>query len=219
VRRLLIAGAALGLLAGCGTSATTSAASAPTSSTSSTSSTSTTPSPSSPVPAPSPTAPPPSSTPDPSTAPPAPVVTSAPDPRAVSIPALAVSSSLVPLGLTASGEHEVPPLAAPEQAGWFTGGPEPGEIGAAIILGHVNGNGQDGVFADLDRLKAGDDVVVDGATYEVYEVIRAPKNAFPADRVYGDTAAPELRLITCGGAFDRSRGSYEENVVVFAAAR
>jgi Sortase domain len=53
-------------------------------------------------------------------------------------------------------------------------------------------------------------------TYEVTEVAVFVKDAFPTDRVYGPTAGPELRLITCGGAFDTRAGSYRDNTVVFA---
>lgn len=139
------------------------------------------------------------------------------DPQSVSIPALGVSSSLVPLGLAADGQHEVPPLSEPEQAGWFQPGPEPGEVGAAIILGHINGRGQPGVFADLGKLAVGDTVEVDDRTFVVYDVVRAPKDAFPRDRVYGGVDAPELRLITCGGAFDAASGNYLDNIIVFAS--
>ena len=150
------------------------------------------------------------------TAPPITVAMEAPDPQAISIPVLEVSSTLVPLGLTADGQHEVPPLSQPEQAGWFQPGPEPGESGPAIVLGHVNGNGHPGVFANLHQMKPGDTVTIDGLTFVVYEVMQAPKDAFPADRVYGETGAPELRLITCGGAFDRASGNYLSNIIAFA---
>lgn len=161
-----------------------------------------------------------SSAPEPAASPSATVATPAdvPDPQSVSIPALGVSSTLVPLGLTADGQHEVPPLSEPEQAGWFQPGPEPGEVGAAIILGHINGRGQPGVFADLGELASGDTVQVDDRVFVVYEVLRVSKGAFPRDRVYGGVDAPELRLITCGGAFDSASGNYLDNVIVFASA-
>ncbi len=139
-------------------------------------------------------------------------------PQALKIPAIGTESSLVPLGLTAEGQHEVPPLEQQYQAGWFEPGPEPGQNGPAIILGHVNGNGKPGVFAHLADVEVGDDVVVDGRVFRVYEVLAADKDAFPRDRVYGNTDRPELRVITCGGVFDEGAGSYEGNVIVFAAA-
>lgn len=45
-----------------------------------------------------------------------------------------------------------------------------------------------------------------------------PKDAFPTDMVYTGTPGPELRLITCGGSFDRSARNYLDNTVVFARA-
>jgi sortase (surface protein transpeptidase) len=138
------------------------------------------------------------------------------NPANVTIPDIGVQSSLVPLGLTETNEHEVPPVTEPEQAGWYEPGPEPGQIGPAIILGHVNGSGRPGVFARLAELEPGDEIVVDALTFVVTEVEHADKDAFPADRVYGDTDSPELRVITCGGVFDTNSGNYEDNIIVYA---
>jgi sortase (surface protein transpeptidase) len=126
------------------------------------------------------------------------------------------ASPLVSLGLTAANEHEVPPVEEPEVAGWYEPGPEPGQVGPSIILGHVNGGGRPGVFAKLDQLKPGDEITVDQNVFRVTEVQRADKDAFPADRVYAETTQPELRLITCGGAFDSASGNYLDNVIVYA---
>jgi sortase (surface protein transpeptidase) len=151
--------------------------------------------------------------------PPTAAVTDAPDPQNLTVPELDVSSSLVPLGLTEEGQHEVPPLSEPGQAGWYKLGPEPGEIGAAIILGHVNGNGQPGVFANLDDLAVGDEIIVDELEFQVYAVDRVPKDDFPAETVYGGTTSPEVLLITCGGAFDSSSGNYVDNIIVSATIK
>jgi hypothetical protein len=61
----------------------------------------------------------------------------------------------------------------------------------------------------------------DGSTdrFTVTRLVRAAKSEFPAAEVYAPASGAELRLITCGGAFDRARGSYEDNVIVFAEAR
>lgn len=126
---------------------------------------------------------------------------------------------LMELGLDADGALEVPPDAG--TAGRFTLGPSPGELGPAVIAGHVDYRGVSGVFARLDELAPGDEVSVqraDGATavFDVYRVDRYPKSSFPTEQVYGDTAGPELRLITCGGDFDRGTGHYLDNVVAYA---
>jgi sortase (surface protein transpeptidase) len=143
-------------------------------------------------------------------------------PAGISVPAIDVTSTLVELGLNADRTVEVPPVDEPLQAGWFAGGPKPGEPGPAVVLGHVNGGGQAGVFARLAELAEGDEILVertDGTTvrFTVTHVDQVPKSGFPTEQVYGDTAGPELRLITCGGSFDRDAHSYRDNVIVYAA--
>jgi Sortase domain len=166
------------------------------------------------------------------TAAPAPrVVTAAPAPRVVKaaflarsvpvrlqIPAIGVDSKLMDLGLRADGSMQVPPGGFP--AGWYTGAPTPGEAGPAIIAGHVDWNGP-GVFYDLHNLKPGDLVSVtrqDGSkpVFRVTQVEQFPKEHFPTTLVYGDIDHAGLRLITCGGSFNRQTGSYEDDIVAFA---
>jgi len=106
-------------------------------------------------------------------------------------------------------------------AGWFTGSAPPGDVGPTVIAGHVDSRAGPGVFYRLDDLRAGDVVTVgrsDGATarYRVTDVLVVAKTTFPTGRVYGPTPGPELRLITCGGEFDRSARRYLRNVVVSA---
>ena len=139
----------------------------------------------------------------------------------VSIPSIGVTSSLGTVSLNADGTLGVPRGAQYDKAAVFDGAPAPGQMGPAIIVGHVDGPNGPSVFYRLGEVEVGDTVEVtgrDGAvvTFVVDEVSTFPKNAFPTDRVYGNTDRPELRLITCGGEFDRSVGSHEDNVVVFA---
>jgi sortase (surface protein transpeptidase) len=140
-------------------------------------------------------------------------------PRRVQIPALGVDSKVMALGLADDGTMEVPPAAFP--AGWFTGAPTPGELGPAIIVGHVDWRGRRGVFVDLHKVKRGDGITVvrtDGssAMFLVDRVQVFDKDAFPTATVYGNTEHAALRLITCGGSFDRRKHRYRDNVVVFA---
>jgi sortase (surface protein transpeptidase) len=142
-------------------------------------------------------------------------------PAEIDIPRIGARSSLVGLGLAADGTVETPPVEAPMQAGWFTGAPKPGEPGPAVVLGHVNGGGQAGIFARLHELAPGDEVLVrrtDGtvAKFAVTRVDQVPKADFPTEAVYGDTEGPELRIITCGGTFDQAARSYRDNVIVYA---
>ena len=150
---------------------------------------------------------------------PAPLAASAP--TRVTVPSISAESSLVPTGLQENGSLEVPPVSEPMQASWFDQSPTPGEVGPSIVLGHVNGGGQPGIFANLKDVVAGSQVFVDRAdgqraVFEVSRVDTIPKDSFPTDAVYNDTANPQLRLITCGGDYDRSARSYLSNVIVYA---
>jgi sortase family protein len=146
------------------------------------------------------------------------------EPTELWIPRIEARSSLVSLGLNKDGTVEVPPVAEPMQAGWYSLSATPGEAGPAVILGHVDGNRKPGIFYRLRELVPGDDVEVsriDGsvARFVVREVDQVPKAQFPTDAVYGDTTDPELRLITCGGHFDRATHSYMDNIIVYATLR
>ena len=142
----------------------------------------------------------------------------------VSIPAIDVRSDLITVGLNPDGTLEVPqPGPDYDKAAWFRDSPRPGDVGPAVIEGHVDSaaNGPS-VFYRLGDLAPGDRIDVgreDGtvASFVVDEVRVFPKDDFPTLAVYGNTERPELRLITCGGPFDRSVRSYLDNVVVFAS--
>lgn len=143
-----------------------------------------------------------------------------PHPIGIAIPSIRVASSLVPLGLNADGSVQVPPIERPGQAGWYDGGPGAGEVGPFVVLGHVDSYTEAGVFYRLRDLRAGDRIEIDRrdgsrVTYLVDRVERFPKDEFPTGAVYGDAPRPEIRLITCGGDFDESRRSYEDNLIVF----
>jgi hypothetical protein len=158
-------------------------------------------------------------------APPAPVVLAAEaagtvaSPARVSIPAIGVDGPLAEIGVDGAGAL-VPP-ADFDVAGWFAAGPAPGQTGPAVLAGHVDDRTGPAVFYRLEELTPGDQVVVirsDGqpVAFTVTRVAAYPKDDFATAEVYGPTTGPELRLITCGGTFDRSRRSYQDNVVVYA---
>jgi len=151
------------------------------------------------------------------------LVLAASRPVSIAIPAIAVRSRVNPVGLAADGSVDVPqPGPHYDEAAWFTGSPTPGQLGPAIIEGHVDSAAQGpSVFFKLGGVHIGDAVDVtraDGtvARFAVTAVRRYPKDAFPTSLVYGDTAQAALRIITCGGAFDTASGHYRDNVVVFA---
>lgn len=141
-------------------------------------------------------------------------------PTRVRIPAIEVDATVIDLGLTEDRRLEVPEDIS--VTGWYTGRSVPGEDGPSVVVGHVDSAvAGKGVFYALRDLVPGDRVEVersDGtvATFRVTEVATVSKDEFPTDLVYGSTPEPTLRLITCGGTFDRSVRSYEHNIIVFA---
>jgi LPXTG-site transpeptidase (sortase) family protein len=142
-------------------------------------------------------------------------------PVSLTIPLIGVQTQLMTLGLAADGTMQVPPLSSASVAGWFTGSPRPGAVGSAIIVGHVDSWKGPAVFDRLDELRPGDDVYVkraDGTTvkFRVTSLQTYLKDHFPTQTVYGPTPDAELRLITCGGAWDAATRHYLSNTVVYA---
>jgi sortase (surface protein transpeptidase) len=136
------------------------------------------------------------------------------------IPAIGVDASLIPLGLTPRRTLEVPKDWG--VAGWFEGGPFPGERGPAVVVGHVDSTSGPAVFYRLPELEPGDMIVAwrKGGVRSRFRVVSLrwfSKSDFPTQLVYRSTATPALRLITCGGEFDSSTGHYVDNLVVFAS--
>ncbi|MEU2681165.1 class F sortase [Streptomyces sp. NPDC007107] len=143
------------------------------------------------------------------------------DPKRISIKSIAVDAPFTPLSIGSSGQLDAPPANDPNLAGWFKNGATPGERGTSVVAGHVDTKTGPAVFLLLSTLKAGNTVDItreDGvvATFEVDSVETFSKADFPNDRVYADTGSAQLRLITCGGVYDKKKKDYEDNVVVFA---
>jgi sortase family protein len=143
-------------------------------------------------------------------------------PVRIRIPALHVDSKMINLGLRSDGSVAVPPRT--DIAGWYDGGPRPGQPGPAVILGHVDSKEGPGIFIDLHAVKAGTEIQVDRAdgssvVFAVTKVRKVSKSRFPTDLVYAPTLDPTLRLVTCGGSFDPAKRSYRDNVIAFAVEK
>lgn len=143
-------------------------------------------------------------------------------PVKIAVPRLKVNAPVEEEGLAKDGTVETPSLDDPGTTGWYKYGPTPGQKGPAVILGHIDtAKTGPAVFFKLKSLKKGDKVTVtrkDGsqADFAVQRMRDVSKQKFPSKEVYGDIPYAGLRLITCGGAFDRSKGSYVDNTIVFA---
>ncbi|MBA8792496.1 hypothetical protein FHX74_000090 [Friedmanniella endophytica] len=148
-----------------------------------------------------------------------------PKERQVSVTSVRIGSiglktaSLEKLALLSNGELAAPKN--PDRAGWFAGGTVPGQVGPAVIAGHIDSKTGPAVFFELRLVSKGDQIKVglsDGrtVTFRVDRVITTAKKGFPTDEVFGPTPDAELRLITCGGPYDRTVQSYLDNTIVFA---
>ncbi|MEU2250645.1 class F sortase [Streptomyces sp. NPDC019224] len=141
-------------------------------------------------------------------------------PVKVAVPAIFVEAPVTGLGLDEKRHLGAPPMSRPREVGWYRDGPSPGEMGTSLIVGHRDTATGPAVFLNLNALRRGDTVKVtradrQTAVFTVDAVETYTKDEFPDDKVYGGTGRPELRLMTCGGRFDKKDG-YSANVVVFA---
>lgn len=142
-------------------------------------------------------------------------------PTRLRIPQIAVDAPFTELALTPTGQLDAPPPDDKNLVGWYRDGVTPGELGSAVVAGHVDTTKGPAVFLLLSYLRQGSKVEVsreDGtvAVFSVDSVETFAKDAFPDDKVYGKTPDAQLRLITCGGTYDKKRRDYPDNVVVFA---
>ena len=144
-------------------------------------------------------------------------------PTRLQIPALTLDTTFEePLGLNPDNTIEVPDSYT--EVGWYKNGVTPGEVGPAVILGHVDTKEGPAVFYSLGQLKVGEEILVTRAdntvaTFVVTELKRYPQSAFPTQLVYGATNESVLRLVTCSGAFDRGGQRYSHNLVVYASLK
>jgi hypothetical protein len=114
---------------------------------------------------------------------------------------------------------QVPPEA--DVPGWYRLSPTPGELGPSIIVGHVDSESGPAVFWRLRELTAGQTIEImrankSKARFEVVSVRQFEQKNFPTKDVYGNINYAGLRLITCGGTFNRITGHYSHNTVIFA---
>lgn len=144
-------------------------------------------------------------------------------PTRVTVGRVGIHADVLAVGLTQDGEVGVPPAREPLKAAWYDRGPAPGQAGPAVITGHVDSRfapGNRAAFYELGAVRPGDDVEVARAdrrvaVFRVDSVALVPKTGFPTREVYGSTGYAALRLITCGGHYDRRTG-YTDNVIVYA---
>jgi hypothetical protein len=140
-------------------------------------------------------------------------------PTTIAIERLGIAqASIIDVGVADNGEMEIP---GADNVGWYRFNASPGGSGSSVLAAHISFNGSPGVFRYLDESEVGDVVVIgfdDGseARFEIVEVTQYNKGDLPKNRVFAKTGDPVLTLITCGGDFNRSLRSYEDNIVAYA---
>ncbi|MGA5357220.1 class F sortase [Streptomyces purpurascens] len=144
-------------------------------------------------------------------------------PQRVDIPGIGVQAPVVARGLDRRGALDPPPYDQPGVVGWYAGGVAPGAPGTALLVGHVDSDTRPAVFFKVSALRPGQTIRVIRADAKVAEftvesVQVLTRDRFDAHQAYGPrrSGRAELRLVTCGGSFDRTTGSYTANVVVSA---
>ncbi|MFJ8540759.1 class F sortase [Streptomyces sp. NPDC093586] len=144
-------------------------------------------------------------------------------PERLDVPGLGVSAPVTERGLDAKGAIEPPSFAQADTVGWYAAGVTPGAAGTALMVGHVDTETRPAVFYKLSTLEPGETLRVvragaEAAEFTVDDVQVLDRDDFDARQAYGPRAPgrAELRLITCGGTFDRATGRYTANVVVSA---
>ncbi|MGY6501311.1 MAG: class F sortase [Acidimicrobiales bacterium] len=144
---------------------------------------------------------------------------SAPQPAWMSFDAIGIDvAPIIDVGVESNGDMEIP---GASEVGWYRYGPSPGQEGSSVLAAHVAWNGQDGVFRRLTSVQPGQRFAVgfdDGsiAEYEVVALRQYSKDELPTAELFAPSGDPQVVLVTCGGSFNRSLNSYDDNIVAYA---
>jgi len=146
------------------------------------------------------------------------------EPSSISIPRISLAADeIISLGKNPDNTVEIPGGENYDKPGWYKHSVTPGENGSSVILGHVDSY-QSGpsVFFQLGQLQPNDEITVkrednSKAIFRITEIRSVNKGNFPTDEVYSSISVPTLKLVSCGGRFDKSTGEYENNIIVFAS--
>jgi len=141
-----------------------------------------------------------------------------PRPVGVRVGNLSLEASVVPVGVDAEKQLDVP---AADLVGWYQYSPTPGDAGVTVLAAHVDYGGEQGAFFNLHQIEIGEifEVELEDGTVKQYEVTANStynKVDLPDEELFRKDGEPALQLVTCGGTFDPEARSYEANVVVSA---
>ncbi len=141
------------------------------------------------------------------------------EPLFIKIPEINLEAAIESVGLTETGSMDTPKL--PMNTAWYNLGVRPGEIGSAVIDGHVNWKyGATAVFANLDNVKVGDKVTVEDNNGKLIDFIVREIRTYQHDDDASDIFSSSdgkshLNIITCAGAWNKNLKIYSERLVIF----
>jgi sortase (surface protein transpeptidase) len=146
------------------------------------------------------------------------IVAPAAAPARLLVPSINVNAGVESVGLDAQGRMATPAQAS--DVAWFKPGSVPGDVGDAVIAGHLDWTSGPAVFWYLGRMHRGDEITVvraDGSQARfVTDATRQVPYDSPTDSLFTRDGPPSLTLITCAGTWDRQRGTYLQRLVVHA---
>lgn len=141
-------------------------------------------------------------------------------PVKISIPKIDVEADIESVAMDSEGRMDVPK--DDDNTAWYNPGFRPGLNGSAVIAGHYDKkSGAPSVFYDVNKLSAGDEIVVTDDkgveyTFAVVRLEKYPDATFPIQQVFSASDVPQLNLITCQGTWDSASGNYSDRMVVFS---
>ncbi len=161
----------------------------------------------------------PNATPNPDLARAQAIVAPAAAPVRLLVPAIRVDAPVEPVGLDAQGRMATPSRAS--NVAWYRPGTSPGDVGDAVLAGHLDWTNGPAVFWSLGRMRKGDEITVvrvDGSRARfVTDSTATVSYDAPTEALFTRNGPPSLTLITCAGAWDRQRGTYLKRLVVHAS--
>lgn len=108
--------------------------------------------------------------------------------------------------------------------GWYDGSAIPGESnGASLIVGHVSGPTEGGIFYNLYRVIVGDEIEIEMGNGKVYTYQVVDKQDVPVGDINmndylisKDIDKQGLTIMTCSGEFNSATQQYENRLAIFA---
>lgn len=141
-------------------------------------------------------------------------------PKIISIPKIGIRARIVQVGVDIEGRLDVPRTAY--DVGWYTGSSRPGEQGAMVIDGHVQGVGGGAIFTNLNKLLIGDKVDITRGDGKQFNYTVVATETVPVEKVNmakllisQDPAKSALNLITCGGSYNASSGQFSDRTIIY----